>query len=53
MENKYILMTGSINNAGDFLIKHRARQLLSMIRPDRVLEDYDRRSPIDNSLLEK
>lgn len=39
--DRYIMLTGSKNNAGDFLIKHRAFSLLSHLRPDRELVDWD------------
>lgn len=37
----YVMLTGGKNNAGDFLIKYRARNLLATIRPDRAVEDLD------------
>jgi polysaccharide pyruvyl transferase len=37
----YVMLTGGKNNAGDFLIKNRARKLMSSVRPDRNLEDLD------------
>lgn len=37
----YVMLTGGKNNAGDFLIKHRAKNLLATIRPDRDVEDLD------------
>lgn len=41
MKNAYTLLTGGKNNAGDFLIKQRAKQLLSSLRPDRKIVDID------------
>lgn len=40
-EDRYVILTGGKNNAGDFLIKTRAKALLSAIRPDRQVVDYD------------
>lgn len=37
----YVMLTGGKNNAGDFLIKYRAKHLFSTIRPDRELLDLD------------
>lgn|GEM_PF-681177 len=37
----YVMLTGGKNNAGDFLIKYRAKNLLASIRPDRDVEDLD------------
>ena len=41
MIDRYVLLTGGRNNAGDYLIKYRAKQLLSALRPDRTIVDYD------------
>lgn len=38
---QYVLLTGGKNNAGDFLIKHRAKKLFQELRKDRQLVDYD------------
>lgn len=53
MEKKpyYVLLTGSKNNAGDFLIKYRAKQLFQAIRPDRDLVDVDAWKERDDQLL--
>jgi Polysaccharide pyruvyl transferase len=53
MENKpyYVLLTGSKNNAGDFLIKYRAKQLFQVIRPDRNLVDIDAWKERDDQIL--
>jgi hypothetical protein len=53
MEKKpyYVLLTGSKNNAGDFLIKYRAKQLFAAIRPDRGLVDIDAWKERDDELL--
>ena len=37
----YVTLTGSRNNAGDFLIRHRAHNLLRDLRPDRDIVDMD------------
>ena len=44
--NQYVLLTGGKNNSGDFLIKHRAKELLSRLRPDREIVDYDGWKPL-------
>jgi Polysaccharide pyruvyl transferase. len=41
-KSDYILLTGSKNNAGDYLIKYRAKLLLDQYRPDRSYTDLDR-----------
>jgi hypothetical protein len=48
----YVTLTGSKNNAGDFLIKHRAHALLRWQRPDRELVDFDGWKPLDAAQLE-
>jgi hypothetical protein len=48
----YVLLTGSKSNAGDFLIKHRARQLLAAFRPDRGLVDFNAWEPLDGERLD-
>lgn len=54
MEKKpyYVLITGSKNNAGDYLIKYRAKQLFEALRPDRELVDVDAWKERDDKLLE-
>lgn len=49
----YILLTGGKNNAGDYLIKHRAMALLEKYRPDRTYLDVDGWKPFDDNLLSK
>lgn len=51
MEN-YVLLTGGKNNAGDFLIKHRAKKLFSHLRPDRGIIDFDAWKPLTDEQLE-
>lgn len=41
MKDYYVILTGSKNNAGDFLIKYRAKKLFSVLRPDREVIDID------------
>lgn len=52
MKPYYVALTGSKNNAGDFLIKHRAKALLAATRPDRDLVDVDGWNPIDDTTLD-
>jgi exopolysaccharide biosynthesis predicted pyruvyltransferase EpsI len=48
----YVLLTGGKNNAGDFLIKHRAKKLLKELRPDREFKDFNSWEPFDEEKLE-
>lgn len=48
----YIFLTGSKNNAGDFLIKYRAKQLFEWLRPDRGVIDIDAWKPFDAETLQ-
>ena len=41
MKDQYVILTGSKNNAGDYLIKYRAKQLFSDLRPDRIIIDIN------------
>jgi hypothetical protein len=50
--NTYVVLTGAKNNAGDFLIKQRTRELLHSLRPDRGLVEYDSWRQLDHSQLE-
>ncbi len=52
MKDKYVILTGSKNNAGDFLIKYRAKQLFSEFRTDREIIDLDRWVAFDEETLE-
>lgn len=52
MNNQYVILTGSKNNAGDFLIKHRAKKLFAAIRPDREIIDFNAWESIDETKLE-
>ncbi len=48
----YVLLTGGKNNAGDFLIKHRAKKLLAELRPDRELKDFNAWEALDAEKLD-
>jgi len=48
----YVILTGSKNNAGDFLIKYRAKALFDEIRPDRSVVDFDAWKPLTDEQLE-
>jgi hypothetical protein len=48
----YVTLTGGKNNAGDFLIKHCASNLLKEFRTDRELVDLNAWEPFDNEKLE-
>lgn len=48
----YVVLTGSKSNAGDFLIKHRAKQLLAALRPDRTIIDFNAWEPLEGERLE-
>lgn len=48
----YVILTGSKNNAGDYLIKHRAKQLFNTERPDRKVIDLNAWEPFDNKTLD-
>ena len=41
MKDQYVILTGSKNNAGDYLIKYRAKKLFSSLRPDRRIIDIN------------
>ncbi len=41
MKDQYVILTGSKNNAGDYLIKYRAKQLFNNVRPDRKIIDIN------------
>ncbi|WP_417437319.1 polysaccharide pyruvyl transferase family protein [Idiomarina abyssalis] len=48
----YVILTGSKNNAGDFLIKFRAKELFEQLRPDRSVIDMDAWKPFSDKDLE-
>lgn len=41
MKNQYVLLTGGKNNAGDHLIKHRAKKLFEWLKPEANIIDLD------------
>lgn len=49
----YVTLTGSRNNAGDFLIRHRAHHLLGALRPDRRIVDRNAWEPFTEERLEE
>ncbi|RXJ95880.1 hypothetical protein CRU94_04515 [Arcobacter sp. AHV-9/2010] len=51
MKNQYTILTGSKNNAGDFLIKYRAKQLFKELRPDREIIDFNAWETFDSEKL--
>lgn len=53
MTSYYVLLTGSKNNAGDYLIKKRAIELLSTYRADRELVDFNAWEPVTDEGLER
>ena len=52
MKDTYIVLTGSKNNAGDYLIKLRGKQLLESIRSDRKIIDLNGWNIITDDQLE-
>lgn len=52
MTSSYVILTGSKNNAGDFLIKNRAKKLFSTIRPERSIIDLNAWEAFDDKCLE-
>src|SRR6056300_1154657 len=51
MKDQYVILTGSKNNAGDYLIKYRAKQLFSEFRSDRKIIDINGWEDLSNSNL--
>ncbi|MDC4991036.1 polysaccharide pyruvyl transferase family protein [Acinetobacter baumannii] len=51
--SQYVILTGSKNNAGDFLIKYRAKQLFAKERPDRKIIDINGWETLDCEKLEQ
>jgi hypothetical protein len=41
VKDQYVLLTGGKNNAGDHLIKHRAKKLFQWLKPDARIIDLD------------
>ena len=52
MKDYFVILTGSKNNAGDFLIKHRAIELLNQLRPDRGIIDLNAWELFDSDKLD-
>ena len=52
MKNQYVILTGSKNNAGDFLIKYRAKELFKALRPDREIIDLNGWEKFDTKTLQ-
>ena len=50
--NQYVILTGSKNNAGDFLIKDRAKELFSLLAPSINLVDFNAWEILDKKKLE-
>lgn len=53
MKEQYVVLTGSKNNAGDYLIKYRAKKLFKAIRPDREIVDYNAWERFDQVRLDE
>ena len=51
MKDQYVILTGSKNNAGDYLIKYRAKQLFAEFRSDRQIIDINGWEELSNSSL--
>ena len=51
MKNQYVILTGCKNNAGDFLITHRALGLFKTLRPDRKIIDFNSWEEFDKRKL--
>ena len=51
MKHQYVILTGSKNNAGDFLIKYRAKQLFKELRLDREIIDFNGWEEFDKEKL--
>lgn len=51
VKEKYIILTGSKNNAGDFLIKRKTISLLQRLRKDRDVVSYDAWKPLTSSVI--
>ncbi|MCY1277498.1 Polysaccharide pyruvyl transferase [compost metagenome] len=52
MSDYYVILTGGKNNAGDFLIKHRAKRLFAGLRADREIVDLDAWKEFDKDTLD-
>jgi hypothetical protein len=52
MTDRYVILTGGKNNAGDFLIAHRSKKLFQNLRPDREILEYKAWEPLGKTELE-
>ncbi len=52
MKEQYVVLTGGKNNAGDFLIKYRAKQLFTTFRQDRQIIDLNAWEKFDPQKLQ-
>jgi len=50
---QYVVLTGSKNNAGDYLIKYRAMELFAEFREDRKIIDYNAWEKFDQVRLDE
>ena len=53
MKNQYVILTGGKNNAGDHLIKYRAKRLFSWLKPDTEILDLDGWKKLSNNDLDE
>jgi len=53
LKDQYVILTGGKNNAGDYLIKYRAKKLFAALRPDRTVVDYDGWKPFTQEQLDE
>lgn len=51
-KDQYVILTGGKNNAGDFLIKYKAKKLFAEFRPDREIVDWDGWKPLTREQLD-
>jgi hypothetical protein len=51
MKNQYVILTGSKNNAGEFLIKYRAMEF-KKLRPGRYFIDFNAWEEFDSKKLQ-
>lgn len=51
MNDTYVILTGSKDNAGDFLIKDRAKRIFEELRPDRTVIDFNAWERFDDEKL--
>lgn len=51
LNNQYVTLTGSKNNAGDYLIKYRAKKLFKHYRKDREIIDLNGWESLDSERL--